>query len=158
MVRISSSHRRKGAPEILEKKGLPDLLIACVAEVHAMDCSTVSEGRSVKMIGVEAGGEHRAGNTPRRFQVVRSACCKERGRICSRTNLGRSSLLIASPPGGLRAVGPEPRVLRRPQTASNTPTRPMKGAGRFHEAGAPGGHYPLGVRHAVAEVIETALE
>ncbi len=86
--------------QVLEKEGrLPDGLIACVGGgSNAMGLFyPFLEDASVKMVGVEAGGEGiAAGRHAARFQGARSAFCRARAPTSSRTSSARSSSLTAS--------------------------------------------------------------
>jgi len=118
--------------QILEKEErLPDLLVACVGGgSNSMGLFyPFLKDKSVKMVGVEAGGEGiKPANTRRGSKAARSACCKARVRICCRTSSGRSSSPTASapdwitPPSGRNTPGcatrnvwntPMPRTTRR---------------------------------------------
>jgi tryptophan synthase beta chain len=88
--------------QILEKeKRLPDLLIACVGGgSNAIGLFyPFLEDKSVKMVGVEAGGLGiKPSSTRRGFRAARSACCRARAATFCRTNSARSNPRTASAP------------------------------------------------------------
>ena len=103
--------------QILEKEErLPDLLIACVGGgSNAIGLFyPFLEDKSVKMVGVEAGGEGiKPENTRRVFKAVRSACCRARAPIMLQDENGQIQLTHSVSAGlDYAAVGPEHAWLR----------------------------------------------
>jgi tryptophan synthase beta subunit len=132
--------------QILEQEErLPDLLVACVGGgSNAIGLFyPFLQDASVRMLGVEAGGE---GIIPERhaarFKAARWACCKARARIFCRMKMARFRRPTAFPPAWIT-----------PPSARNTPgcaTRASRriqlrhrraGAGRVQRPGPAGGHY-----------------
>ena len=149
--------------QILEKEQrLPDLLVACVGGgSNAMGLFyPFLKDESVKMVGVEAGGEGiAAGKHAARFpgrlarRPARHALIPPAGRV----RPGPAHPQRFGGPG-LRRRRPRARLAARPASASNTPTpRTTQALNAFTELARLEGIIPaLESAHAVAEVIRRA--
>ncbi len=107
--------------QILEKEErLPDLLVACVGGgSNAMGLFyPFLDDESVKMVGVEAGGEGISPTSTRRgFRAARSACCRARASYILQDEYGQIQLTHSVSAGpGLRRGRARARLAARPET------------------------------------------